>query len=98
MKSLIELVIGIAIIWFVFSVIGNFGKYEGLTAEDWFNEYDQSEADLENYKTALEEANYNIEEANSMIENARRCSWGCDYEEMQDALNDLDTIDTVDEP
>ena len=85
----------VALIWALFF---HQNTYEGQTAEEWFNEYDQTEADLEDYKTALEEANSNIEDANSKIRNAQYCSWGCTYTDMQNAINDLDTIDTVSEP
>ena len=72
-------------------------KYEGQTAEEWFNEYDYCESRLSNYRDALEEANNNIKEANSNIENAKSYAWGS-YEEMGDALDYLDTVDTVSEP
>lgn len=40
MKNIIGWIIGIAVIWFIFSAVGGIGKYEGETAEEWFNRYD----------------------------------------------------------
>lgn len=102
--NIIGVIIGFVV---VFSIIGaNLGgssKYEGQTAEEWFNEYDQCSVNLENYQTAFEEANSKIEEANNniedvnyKIEDTKNCSWGCDYEEMQDRIDNLETADTVD--
>lgn len=37
----------VGFVWFigkVFGGIGNIGKYEGQTAEEWFNDYDDAEA------------------------------------------------------
>ena len=50
MPGLIVGIIIAAIIW----GIGKHGKYEGLTAEDWFNEYDYCEARLERYQSCVE--------------------------------------------
>lgn len=97
MGKIIGLIIGIVIVYSIFNGIGSMGKYEGQTAEEWYNEYDQAEADLDAYKTAFEEANTNIEECNSKIESAKSYEGGS-YEDMEYALNSLDTVDTVDEP
>ncbi len=59
-------------------------KYEGRTTEEWFDSYEYCESKLEEYKNALEEANYNIEDAKSW-------AWGS-YEEMGEALEDLDIV------
>lgn len=72
-------------------------KYEGQTAEEWFNDYDYCESSLSEYKDALEEANDNIDEANSKIEDAKGYAWE-NYEEMGNALENLETVDTVSEP
>ncbi|MEX0895745.1 MAG: hypothetical protein WDZ94_02280 [Patescibacteria group bacterium] len=39
MKDLINLGIFLIIAWFAIRWIGGFGKYEGLTAEEWADEY-----------------------------------------------------------
>ena len=72
-------------------------KYEGQTTEEWFNDYDYCESRLGEYKDALEEANDNIDEANSKIEDAKGYAWE-NYEEMGNALENLETVDTVSEP
>lgn len=94
-------VVIIGIVWALFS---NSGKYEGRSAQEWFEEYDYESArndDLESkiseYEAALQEANNNIEEANNAIESAKSYAWES-YEEMGDALDYLDTVDTVSEP
>lgn len=73
------------------------GKYDGLTAEEWADEANSCEYKLDDYRTALEEANDNIEEANSIIEDAQNYA-GESYEDMEWALYDLSTVDTVSEP
>ncbi|MFZ2205453.1 MAG: hypothetical protein WAV23_02595 [Minisyncoccia bacterium] len=55
------------------------------------------ESQLEEYQYALEEANNNIEDANSIIEEARDYAWSS-YEDMGNVLDNLSTVDTVDEP
>jgi len=49
------------------------------------------------YDDALTEANNTIEEANSSIEPAKYDAWN-DYDSMGDALDTLDTFDTVAAP
>lgn len=71
------------------------GKYEGETAEYWFNAYDEAAAEVDDYKAALEEANSNIEDANSMISDVQDSS---DIEELRDALDSLSQVDTVSDP
>lgn len=97
MKNIIGWIVGIIVIWFIFSSFGNIGKYEGMTAEEWFNEYDASEVQVQDLKDALQQANSNIEDANYVIDNAKSYE-GASYDDMVDALNSLDTLDTVDEP
>ena len=96
---IIILIIGAIIWWF-----SGAGKYEGETAEYWFDEYDAETArveELENrlsdFEAALEEANDNIEEANSQISEAQSYAWES-YTEMGEALENLSTVDTVAEP
>lgn len=55
------------------------------------------EAKVSAYNEALQEANYNIEEANSEIDDAKSMAWES-YEEMGDALDNLDNVETVSEP
>ena len=102
--SIIGWVIGIAVFWFIFSNIGGAGEYQGQSAEDWFNEYDEASVEIdrlntriEDFQYALQEANDNIEEANSDIESAKWYS-GESYYDMEYALDSLDTVSTVDEP
>ena len=97
-------IIGIIIVISLFLLMGGLGKYEGQTAEEWFNAYDAESAraeELENkisdFETALQEANDNIEEANSQISDAQGYAWES-YEEMGETLNNLSTVDTVSEP
>lgn len=42
MKTIIGSIIGITIIWYVFNTISGIGKYEGQTAEEWANEYEEA--------------------------------------------------------
>jgi len=69
-------------------------KYEGMTAEEWSDEYYSNQETLQSYKNALEEANNNIEEANYIIEEARGYAWE-NYEDMGYALESLNTVNTV---
>lgn len=94
----IAIVIGI-ILWF-----SGAGKYEGESAEYWFDAYDteatrveELEDRISDLETALQEANDNIEEANSQINEAQDYAWTT-YEEMGEALESLSTVDTVSEP
>lgn len=108
MKSIIGWIIGILLFYFIVSSIGNaiggIGKYEGQNAEEWYNQYDESESEVadlqdkvDNLQSALEEANSNIDNANSEIENAKGYS-GSSYEEMVDALDNLSTVSNVSDP
>lgn len=79
----------ILVIGLVWAIFFRNPTYEDQTAEEWFNEYDQC-------TISLEKANSNIEDVNSKIEEAKYCDYGCSYEDMQDAINNLETADTVD--
>jgi uncharacterized protein len=70
------------------------GTYEGQTAEQWFDDYDASDAQVETLTSALEEANANIDTANSSIESAKSNQDGA-YEDMNNALYSLETVSTV---
>lgn len=52
---------------------------------------------IDNYDEALNEANNNIEICNSSIEEAQYSKWST-YEEMGEALDNLETVDTVSAP
>lgn len=52
---------------------------------------------VDEYQYALDQANENIDEANSMIENAQGYAWSS-YQEMGEALDNLETVDTVSQP
>ena len=52
---------------------------------------------LDEYQSALSEANDNIDEANSQIEDAQSYAWS-DYDDMGYALESLTTVDTVSDP
>lgn len=100
MKNIINWIIGIAIIWFIFSVIGGIGKYQGENAEYWYNAYDEAagyEQQVTELKDALEEANNNIEEANSRIDNAKSYS-GESYDDMVEAIDSMHPVDTIYDP
>lgn len=71
--------------------------YDGLSAEEWADEYYAMEDSLSDYKYALEDANRVIEDLNYMIEDAQGNAWGS-YEDMGYALDSMYTRDTVDEP
>lgn len=77
---LILLAVCFAMLWF---------KYDKLKGEN----ADLSR-ELRNYESALDEANDNIEQANSYIEEAQWYAWES-YEEMGEALDNLQTVDTV---
>ena len=77
-------------------------KYEGQTAEEWFNDYDFCTSQVQNANTNIEEANTNIDEINSKIEDAKFCEYGgCDFEEMQSKISYLEKaeqVEPVEEP
>lgn len=83
----------ISIVW----GIGSNGKYESETAMEWYNKYQDSSSQLEEYKSALSEANDNIEQANSNIDEAKSNESGS-YDDMETALSNLETVDTVSNP
>lgn len=53
--------------------------------------------ELDKFKKALSDANSNIEQANQNIENAKGQAWD-NYYTMGDALDSLETVDTISEP
>ncbi len=77
------LIVSIGMLWF---------KYDSLKNEKMHLEYR-----IDDYASALDEANDNIEEANSNIEDAQNYA-GEDYDDMEYALENLQTVDTVRHP
>jgi len=79
--------------WWVFILIGGilgaiiFGhpKYDGLSAEEWHDEYSAVQDELDSITYALDQANQNIDEA-------KYYSWES-YDEMGDALDNLETVE-----
>jgi hypothetical protein len=53
------LIVGIIIVSLIWG-IGKKGKYEGQTAEEWFNEYDDCQVRLEEYQSCVEDTIPNI--------------------------------------
>lgn len=90
-KSWALFAVVLLILWRVF---GGPSKYEGKTAEEWFNQYDAVTAELAEKTNSLEEANANIKQCNENIEDAKYYE-GSSYEDMENALNSLDTVDEV---
>lgn len=93
-KNTIICILVIIVIWTFFF---QKQKFQGLNAEEWFSEYTSSESNLKDYEKALEEANNRIDEVNSDIRTAKM-SVGDSFEEMQDALNNLDTVGNIAKP
>lgn len=94
--------VAIYLIWFShdsgFEQGRQLGFEDGITyAAENNEELDICEYTLDEYKTALSEANDNIETANSSISDAQIYS-GATYYEMIDALDGLEEVETVDEP
>ncbi|MBI4092668.1 MAG: hypothetical protein HY420_01960 [Candidatus Kerfeldbacteria bacterium] len=52
---------------------------------------------VSDYSSSLQEANDNIEQANGYIEDAQGYAWAT-YQEMGDAIDSLQTVDTVSGP
>lgn len=73
----------IALVWAIFF---HKDKYEGQTAEEWYNDY----ADEEHYHRVYRDA---LEEANDNIETAKRSLVWEDYDMMESALRRLDTVE-----
>lgn len=49
------IIVTIVILYFVFRFFGGIGKYEGESAEYWFNEYDAESAQYDELKTCVED-------------------------------------------
>ena len=83
-------VVGFSIVIIILGAIFGPSKYEGQTGQ------------VEEANTRIEDANSNIDDINSKIDDAQYCSYGgCDFEEMQSKISDLEkaeTIEPVDEP
>jgi hypothetical protein len=70
-------IVVVLIIALVYSLFFHKQKYEGYTAEEWYDEYVAAQ-------DALDQANSNIEDAKYYV--------GESYEEMYDALDNLETV------
>lgn len=70
------------------------GLLSGCSTQGYLTDLEEK---LEEYQTASEEANNNIEEANSIIEEAQGHAWES-YQEMGEALENLETVEIVSEP
>jgi len=73
--SLLRLILALLaiglIIWVIsglFRGIGSLGKYEGLNAEEWFNEYDYAETQIDELQTELFNTQEDLEEAENKID------------------------------
>jgi len=102
---IVIIVLFVLLLW---SLVFHENKYEGLSAESWFynyenelyekNELEWQISDLEEKinacNWAVDEANDNIEKGNDMIWEARGSAWAS-YEEMGNALDNLNEIETV---
>lgn len=76
----------------LFILIFIWAKYNNLKEENII-----LSGQLDEYRYALDQANENIEEVNSIIEDAQSYAWNS-YQEMGEALDNLETVDTVSEP
>ena len=85
MKEKTKIIIFIALIVFGLWTWSNHNTINSLRRE------------LFEYQDALSEANDNIEQANSYIEEAQAYAWNS-YEDMGWALDNLETVDMVNEP
>lgn len=61
------------------------------------SEINDYQSQLDDYQNALDEANNNIDEANGYIEDAQGYAWSS-YDEMGQALENLTTVDRIDNP
>jgi peptidoglycan hydrolase CwlO-like protein len=77
------------------TLAGCSSNYEGQISEA--AQIDELNTQIGDLQNALQEANNNIDEANDRIDSAKYNIDGT-YEDMNDALNNLDTVDNVPEP
>lgn len=75
----------------VFLIAGSSAKYDGMTAEEWFNEYDSTETELQECQDNLSDYEDALDTANSNIEDAKYYAWES-YYDMGYALEDLETV------
>ncbi len=95
LKTVIGAVIVIALLW----VWQNYKVINKLEKDITYAESqtEECEYELRDYQDALEEANNSIEEANSQIEDAQYTAWSS-YDDMGEFLENLYTVETVNEP
>lgn len=92
MKENNHLGLGIIIALVVVFLIGkSSAKYEGMTAKEWFDEYDYSESKLVECEEQISDYEYALDEVNSNIEDAKYYTWES-YYDMGYALEDLETV------
>jgi hypothetical protein len=61
------------------------------------SQLNEQQSQLDDYQSALDDANSNIDDANSIIEDAQSYAWSS-YDDMGWALDNLTTVDNVDNP
>ena len=95
LKRTIGIILLIGLIW----IWQNYKTINNLKEENSVLEHTNStlEYRLSDYQSSLEEANNNIEDANSQIEDAQGYAWES-YNDMGETLENLSTVETVDEP
>ncbi len=95
-KNKVLLITTIVLVVIIFIQLGRINNLQEANQE-WQDEVYTLEDLNDDYSDALDEANTNIEQANSSIENAQYYAWET-YEDMGYALENLETVETVDEP
>lgn len=101
--SIFLLVVGWLFLGNFFNSPGNSNSFYNDYEDDYSNDDYDHAVDyycsdiMSDYSSALEEANYEIERLNSDIEDAKGYAWES-YEEMGEALDLLETGDTVSDP
>jgi len=56
--TVIGWIVAVVVIFFVIGLISDSGKYEGESAEFWFNAYDQENANYDKLKSCVEDYAY----------------------------------------
>ena len=84
----LAIILVIALVWVIFF---QKDKYEGQTAEEWFNEYDYQVAQKEELESRLDDYKDALQKANDNIDEAKWYTWG-PYDEMGEALDNLSGV------
>ena len=53
--SIIWLVVAILIIWWLWGTVSGAGKYQGYTAEEWFNQYNNQYVKYQTFRECVED-------------------------------------------